>query len=67
LKNISKGSIGDIESGLRGNDWKIVDEHNRKIVDHISDNLFSPTDVSTKNLQVEHVSWRDENSWKHRH
>jgi UDP-N-acetylglucosamine 2-epimerase (non-hydrolysing) len=47
--------IGHIESGLRSNDWKTVEEHNRKIVDHVSDILFSPTDVSTKNLQVEHV------------
>ncbi len=47
--------IAHIESGLRSNDWKTVEEHNRKIVDHISDILFSPTDVSTKNLQKEHV------------
>ena len=47
--------IGHIESGLRSNDWKTVEEHNRKIVDHISDILFSPTYVSTKNLQEEHV------------
>ena len=47
--------IGHIESGLRSNDWKTVEEHNRKIVDHISDILFSPTDVSSKNLQGEHV------------
>ena len=47
--------IGHIESGLRSNDWKTVEEHNRKIVDHISDILLSPTDVSTKNLQNEHV------------
>jgi len=47
--------IAHVESGLRSNDWKTVEEHNRKIVDHISDILFSPTDVSTKNLQVEHV------------
>lgn len=47
--------IAHIESGLRSNDWKTVEEHNRKIVDHISDILFSPTDDSTKNLQKEHV------------
>ena len=47
--------IAHIESGLRSNDWKTVEEHNRKIVDHISDFLFSPTTVSTKNLQMEHV------------
>jgi UDP-N-acetylglucosamine 2-epimerase (non-hydrolysing) len=51
----SKIPIAHIESGLRSNDWKTVEEHNRKIVDHISDILFSPTDPSTKNLQVEHA------------
>jgi len=47
--------VAHVESGLRSNDWKTVEEHNRKIVDHISDILFSPTNVSTKNLQKEHV------------
>jgi UDP-N-acetylglucosamine 2-epimerase (non-hydrolysing) len=47
--------IAHIESGLRSNDWKTVEEHNRKIVDHISDLLLSPTDVSSKNLKSEHV------------
>jgi UDP-N-acetylglucosamine 2-epimerase (non-hydrolysing) len=51
----SKIPIAHIESGLRSNDWKTVEEHNRKIVDHVSDILFSPTDVSTKNLQNERV------------
>jgi UDP-N-acetylglucosamine 2-epimerase (non-hydrolysing) len=51
----SKIPLAHIESGLRSNDWKTVEEHNRKIVDHISDILFSPTDVSTRNLQKEHV------------
>jgi UDP-N-acetylglucosamine 2-epimerase (non-hydrolysing) len=47
--------IAHLESGLRSNDWKTVEEHNRKIVDHISDILFSPTAVSTKNLENELV------------
>jgi UDP-N-acetylglucosamine 2-epimerase (non-hydrolysing) len=47
--------IGHVESGLRSNGWKMVEEHNRKIVDHVSDILFSPTEVSTKNLKNEHV------------
>jgi UDP-N-acetylglucosamine 2-epimerase (non-hydrolysing) len=51
----SKIPIAHIESGLRSNDWKTVEEHNRKIVDHVSDILFSPTEISTKNLQDEHV------------
>lgn len=40
-----------IESGLRSNDRKTVEEHNRKIVDHISDLLLSLTEVSTRNLK----------------
>lgn len=47
--------IAHVESGLRSNDWKTVEEHNRKIVDHVSDILLSPTDVSTLNLQNENV------------
>ena len=47
--------IAHVESGLRSNDWKTVEEHNRRIVDHVSDILFSPTEVSSKNLQDEHV------------
>ncbi|HTH21843.1 MAG TPA: UDP-N-acetylglucosamine 2-epimerase, partial [Nitrososphaeraceae archaeon] len=47
--------LAHVESGLRSNDWKTVEEHNRKIVDHISDILFSPTDISTQNLQGERV------------
>jgi UDP-N-acetylglucosamine 2-epimerase (non-hydrolysing) len=47
--------IAHVESGLRSYDWKTVEEHNRRIVDHISDILFSPTDISTKNLKNENV------------
>jgi UDP-N-acetylglucosamine 2-epimerase (non-hydrolysing) len=47
--------IAHVESGLRSNDWKTVEEHNRKIVDHVSDILLSPTEVSSKNLQNENV------------
>lgn len=47
--------IAHVESGLRSNDWKTVEEHNRKVVDHISDVLFSPTEISTRNLQNENV------------
>jgi len=42
--------IAHVESGLRSYDWKTVEEHNRRIVDHISDILFSPTEISTKHL-----------------
>src|SRR4029079_6531862 len=47
--------IAHVESGLRSNDWKTVEEHNRRIVDHVSDILFSPTEASSKNLHDERV------------
>jgi len=47
--------IAHVESGLRSYDWKTVEEHNRKIVDHVSDILFSPTNISTNNLKNEKV------------
>lgn len=47
--------IAHVESGLRSNDWRTVEEHNRRIVDHVSDILFSPTETSTRNLYDEHV------------
>ena len=47
--------IAHVESGLRSNDWRTVEEHNRRMVDHVSDILFSPTETSSKNLHDEHV------------
>ena len=47
--------IAHIEAGLRSNDWRTVEEHNRRIVDHVSDILFSPSATSSKNLRNEHV------------
>jgi UDP-N-acetylglucosamine 2-epimerase (non-hydrolysing) len=44
-----------IESGLRSNDWRMPEEYNRRMVDHISDILFSPTIISTNNLANERV------------
>lgn len=51
----SKIPIAHVESGLRSNDWRTVEEHNRRIVDHVSDVLFSPTEISSKNLRDERV------------
>jgi UDP-N-acetylglucosamine 2-epimerase (non-hydrolysing) len=47
--------IAHVESGLRSNDWRTVEEHNRRIVDHVSDILFTPTEISSKNLRDEKV------------
>ena len=47
--------IAHIEAGLRSYNWKMYEEHNRRIVDHISDILFAPTEESAINLRNEQV------------
>jgi UDP-N-acetylglucosamine 2-epimerase (non-hydrolysing) len=47
--------IAHLEAGLRSNDWKSFEEHNRRIVDCISDVLFAPTTESANNLEMERV------------
>jgi UDP-N-acetylglucosamine 2-epimerase (non-hydrolysing) len=48
--------IGHVESGLRSRDWRMPEEHNRVIIDHISDYLFAPTFQSVQNLKKENVN-----------
>lgn len=47
--------IGHIEAGLRSYDWRMPEEHNRRMVDHVSDHLFAPTIISKANLVAERV------------
>jgi UDP-N-acetylglucosamine 2-epimerase (non-hydrolysing) len=47
--------VAHLEAGLRSNDWRMAEEHNRRIVDHISDILFAPTKEAAENLRKEHV------------
>lgn len=50
--------VGHVESGLRSNDWRMPEEHNRVIIDHISEYLFVPTARANRNLIEDNVKGR---------
>jgi UDP-N-acetylglucosamine 2-epimerase (non-hydrolysing) len=47
--------VGHVEAGLRSWDLRMPEEHNRRVVDHLSSHLFAPTQASAANLQREEV------------
>ena len=47
--------IGHVEAGLRSYDLRMPEEHNRRLTDHISQFLFSPTEHAAANLRREDV------------
>ena len=47
--------VSHVEAGLRSNDWRMPEEHNRIEIDHISELLFTPTMSSKHNLILEKV------------
>ena len=47
--------IGHVEAGLRSNDFRMPEEFNRRLTDHMSEYLFSPTERAKANLMQEHV------------
>jgi len=44
-----------MEAGLRSNDWSMPEEHNRVIMDHISEILLAPTEQTKQNLIADNV------------
>ncbi len=47
--------VGHVEAGLRSFDLRMPEEHNRRLVDHMSTYLFAPTMVAKANLMKENV------------
>lgn len=50
--------VGHVEAGLRSFDLRMPEEHNRRLVDHLSKYLFAPTEVARGNLERESVLGR---------
>lgn len=51
-------AVGHIEAGERSFDWSMPEEHNRRMIDHISDLLFATGEVAERNLATERVQGR---------
>ena len=47
--------LGHVEAGERSFDWRMPEEHNRRIIDHISDMLFVTNEKGALNLENESV------------
>lgn len=47
--------LAHMEAGLRSNDWRMPEEHNRVMIDHISEILFPPTELAKENLISDNV------------
>ena len=48
-------AVGHVEAGERSYDWRMPEEHNRRIIDHISEFLFVTGEKAVKNLEAEGV------------
>jgi UDP-N-acetylglucosamine 2-epimerase (non-hydrolysing) len=50
--------VGHVEAGERSYDWRMPEEHNRRMIDHISDHLFVTGEKSRSHLLGENVQGR---------
>ncbi len=51
-------AVGHIEAGLRSRDWRMPEEQNRVVADHLSDLLFTPSADGDANLRREGIAAR---------
>ncbi|OQX52269.1 MAG: UDP-N-acetylglucosamine 2-epimerase (non-hydrolyzing), partial [Candidatus Cloacimonas sp. 4484_209] len=47
--------VGHVEAGERSYDWRMPEEHNRRMIDHISEYSFVTNEKSKQNLLKENV------------
>ena len=47
--------VAHMEAGLRSHDWRMPEEHNRVMIDHISELLYPPTEQARANLVADNV------------
>jgi UDP-N-acetylglucosamine 2-epimerase (non-hydrolysing) len=50
--------VGHVEAGLRSRDWRMPEEHNRVMIDHISDVLFTSSEHAKATAEAEKVRGR---------
>jgi UDP-N-acetylglucosamine 2-epimerase (non-hydrolysing) len=50
--------VGHVEAGLRSRDWRMPEEHNRVMIDHISDVLFTSSEHAKATAEAEGVRGR---------
>ncbi|UCC41683.1 MAG: UDP-N-acetylglucosamine 2-epimerase (non-hydrolyzing) [Candidatus Heimdallarchaeota archaeon] len=47
--------VGHVEAGERSGDWRMPEEHNRIIIDHISEYLFATNKKAKENLILDNI------------